>query len=170
MDDDSIDEDNEDTHNFIFQASMQPPRVKKAGTSALLVDSGASVHIMTDKCKFIRFNKDFEPDKQIMQMADGSRETGTVLCKGDASVLLYDVNGEPKEMIMKDALYIPSYKFDILSVQAATRKGVRVNFEPDHADLVTSDGSLFSVEREGNLYFIENVGNTHVNSASTAEE
>ena len=91
MDEDSIDEDNEDTLNFIFKASMQPPRVKKVGSSALLVDSGASVHIMTDKCKYIRFNKDFEPDKQIMQLADGSRKTGTVLRKGDAGVLLYDV-------------------------------------------------------------------------------
>ena len=88
----------------------------------------------------------------------------------DASVLLYYVNGRSKEMIMKDALYIPSYKFDILSVQAATRKGVRVNFEPDHADLVTSDGSVFSVERQGSLYFFKNVGNTLLNSAHTAEE
>ena len=71
---------------------------------------------------------------------------------------------------MKDALYIPSYKFDILSVPAATRKGVRVNFEPDHAELVTSDSSVFSVERQSNLYFIENVGNTHVNSARITEE
>ena len=45
-----------------------------------------------------------------------------------------------------------------------------LSFEPDHAELVTSDGSVFSAERQGNLYFIENVGNTHVNSASTAEE
>lgn len=162
--------DDDNIHNFAFQAPTQPATAKKAGTSALLVDSGASVHIITDKSKFVKFNKDFEPDKQIMQLADGSRQVGTVLGKGDASVMLQDVNGEPKEMILKDALYIPSYKYDILSVPAATSKGVCVNFEPTHSKLVTSDGSVFNVEKQGNLYFINNVGNIHVNSTRTVKE
>ena len=58
----------------------------------------------------------------------------------------------------------------ILSVSAAARKGVCVSFKPDHSELVTPDGSVFNVEEQNNLYFINNVGSTQVNSTRTAEE
>ena len=45
-----------------------------------------------------------------------------------------------------------------------------MSFKPDLGELVTSDGSTFSVEQQGNLCFINNVGNTQVNSTHTAEE
>ncbi|KAK3892176.1 hypothetical protein Pcinc_003967 [Petrolisthes cinctipes] len=163
-------DEGDNLHNFAFQASTQSLRGNKASTSTLLVDSGASVHIVTDKTKFIRFDRDFEPNKQVMQLADGSRQTGDVLGRGDASVMLYDINGKLREMVMKNTLYIPSYKFDIFSVPAATRKGVCVNFEPNHAELFTPDGSVFNVKRQGNLYFINNVESVQVNGAHTAEE
>ncbi|KAK3880550.1 hypothetical protein Pcinc_014947 [Petrolisthes cinctipes] len=163
-------DEGDNLHNFAFQASTQSLRGNKASTSTLLVDSGASVHIVTDKTKFIRFDRDFEPNKQVMQLAGGSRQTGDVLGRGDASVMLYDINGKLREMVMKNTLYIPSYKFDIFSVAAATRKGVCVNFEPNHAELVTPDGSVFNVKRQGNLYFINNVESVQVNGAHTAEE
>lgn len=49
-------EDNDEgdnIHNFAFQAGTQSLRDNKAGTCTLLVDSSASVHIVTDKTKLL---------------------------------------------------------------------------------------------------------------------
>lgn len=71
----------DDINDFAFQASTQPVTDKKASTSALLVDSGTLVHVITDKSKFMRFNEDSEADRQIMQLADVTRQVGTVLAR-----------------------------------------------------------------------------------------
>ena len=128
------------------------------------------MHIITNKIEFIRFNKDIEPGKKVMELADGSRQTENVFGKGDVSEMLHDINKNPKEIDMKDALYISSYKFHKFSVPAATRKGVCVHIEPTHEELVTQDGSECNVERQGNFYFMNNVGNAQVKSTRTAEK
>ena len=40
------------------------------------------MRIITDKIKFVKFNKDFKADKQVMQLADESKQTGTALGRG----------------------------------------------------------------------------------------
>lgn len=54
------------------------------------MDSGASAHIMTDEGALIRFNETFQPKNHVMQLADGTRITGSVLRKGDAQIVLTD--------------------------------------------------------------------------------
>ena len=43
--------------------------------------------------------------------------------------------------LLKNALYVPSYKQDIFSVHAAVSKGATVNFSPDNAKLLSPDGT-----------------------------
>ena len=56
--------------------------------------------------------------------------------------------------LLKNALYVPSYKQDIFSVHAAVSKGATVNFSPDNAKLVTPDGTEFKIKQAGNLYYL----------------
>ena len=78
---------------------------------------------------FIRFNKNFEPEKQVMQLADGSRQTRNVLGKSDASVMLQDINGNQKEMVMEDALYYcssPIFLFFLQPTSFGTTRESRI--------------------------------------------
>ena len=60
---------------------------------------------------------------------------------------------------MKDALYVPTYKQDIFSVQAATKKGATVTFSPGYAMLKAPDGTVFDIEEKGRLYFLNSIKN-----------
>ena len=85
--------------------------------------------------------------------------------KGKAKVLLYDVNGNAHKVSLHNALYVPSYKQDIFSVQAATEKGANVSFTPDFAELKAPDGITFDIQKRGRLYFLNSTvtgkGSTH---------
>ena len=123
----------------------------------LLVDCGATSHIIRDSSKFIEFDSDFNPSNHYIELADGSRTNGVAHGRGIAKVLLYDVNGIPQKVILSNALYVPSYKQDLFSVQAATEKGASVNFSPKYTELRAADGTIFPINKEGKLYFLNNV-------------
>ena len=52
-------------------------------------------------------------------------------------------------MMLENALYVPSYKQDIFSVQAATCKGASVSFTQNSAELRALDGTTFDIEKQG---------------------
>ena len=79
----------------------------------------------------MKFDDKFKPKYHYIELADGSRAYGIVSAKGRAKVLLRDLEGVPHEVFLEDALYIPSYKQNIFSVQAAVNKGGAVNLTPN---------------------------------------
>lgn len=83
----------EEEETFVLRVSEWKPQ----GTQhqGLLVDSGASAHIMTDEGAF-RFDETFRPKNHIMQLADGTRTSGSVQKKGDAQIRLFNP-GYPTE-------------------------------------------------------------------------
>ena len=95
--------------------------------SSLLVDTGATAHILNEKSTFFKFDDKFKPEYHYMELVDGSRVYGIVSAKGRAKVLLHDLEGVRHQVFLEDALYIPSYKRKIFSVQAAVNKGGAVN-------------------------------------------
>ena len=80
---------------------------------SLLVDCGATTHIINGRSKFVKFGKTFDPKNHFIELADGSRTNGVVSGRGNVSVLVNDVNGSPHKIIVEHALYVPSYKQDI---------------------------------------------------------
>ena len=58
--------------------------------------------------------------------------------------------------MLENALYVPSYKQDIFSVQAATCKGASVSFTQNSAELRAPDGTTFDIEKQDRLYFLNN--------------
>jgi hypothetical protein len=79
------------------------------------VDTGATSHIITDRSKFVSFDDDFDTNTHTIELADGSK-TNIVVGKGDAKVKLFDVRGNLHEVMLSNALYVPTYQQNIFSV------------------------------------------------------
>jgi len=153
----SVVSDDSQPHSFAFHVADSDCNGDHIYSQSLLVDCGATSHILCDEEKFVSFDESFNSDAHFIELADGTRTSGSVLGKGDASVLIYDINGKANKVLLKDALCIPSFKQDIFSVQAATENGASINFSPTQAELIAPNGTVFEVTQSGKLYFLNNV-------------
>ena len=96
-------------HNFAFTFTDDKVRSTKGGKRPnLLVDSGATSHIVVNRENFQSFEKEFDAENHFTELADCSK-TSVVLGKGNAKVKVYDVNGNLHDLVLNNALYIPSY-------------------------------------------------------------
>ncbi len=103
---------------------QQPARsIKEKG---LMVDTGATSHIVTDILKFTSFDDTFKPETHCVELADGTPCRGVAQRKGNAEVLLVDSTGQRRRATLRDTLFIPSYPQDIFSVKSATPFGATV--------------------------------------------
>lgn len=90
-----------------------------------------------------------------MELADGTRMSNVALKRGDAEVLLLDVEQKCVRVILKKALFIPSYPQSILSVQAATADGAKVIFQEGQNELISKNGAVFRLEEHERLYYLK---------------
>ena len=148
---------NTDSHNFAFRVSDSHSCYSDVLMENLLVDCGATVHVINDKSKFVKLDGNFNPASHIIELADGSKQQGIVLCKGDAQVKISDNSGNYQNVILKDALCIPSYRQNIFSVIAATENGVSVNFSKGTASMNAPDGTVFDIKKDGRLYYLNSI-------------
>ena len=137
--------------------------------NSLLVDTGATAHILNDKSKFLKFDEDFKPENHYIELADGSRACGVVSAKGRAKIILHDVEGVAHEVFLEGALYIPSYRQNIFtfSVQSAINKGSAINLAPNSAEPSAPDGKKFALKKHGKLYYLNSAISS--SGAHTAE-
>ncbi|XP_034076783.1 uncharacterized protein LOC117549204 [Gymnodraco acuticeps] len=132
-------EDHDHHHTFAFKArkrqvdSDPSDGLKQRG---LMVDTGATSHIVTDMNKFKDFDESFEPRKHVLELADGVRASGIALKRGVAKVWLKDNTGREVEPMLTGALYVPSFPQDIFSVKAATTNGATVVFKEGQNKLI----------------------------------
>ena len=155
-------EDNE--HTFTFKVSDGSDCGKSINNN-LLVDTGATSHIVNDRSKFISFDNAFDPRAHVIELADGSKAK-VVSGIGVAKIKLHDVNGSPHDLILNNALYVPSYKQDIFSVNAAVEEGGSLSLDKRNKRFKSSDGAAFNIEQVGRLYYLNSIS-TSKNSAST---
>ena len=73
----------EEDHTFAFKVQDATP-VSIVRMKGLMVDSGATKHIITDEEKFVQFDPSFQPHSHILELADGERASGIALKKGTA--------------------------------------------------------------------------------------
>ena len=123
----------------------------------ILIDTGATVHIINDKTKFISFDNKFNTSNHTIELADGSRQNGVVLGKGTAKFTFCDTDGKNQNILLQNSLYVPSYRQNILSVQAAIDKGASITFSPGNAVFVTKCGTKFQIQQAGRLYYLNSI-------------
>ena len=141
-----------DMHSFMFSAFDESD--DKSCVNSLLVDCGATSHVINDASKFVSYNKQFDPDKHFIELADGTKSNNVALEKGNVKVKLNTADGRTVAAELQDALYVPSYPQNIFSVQAATEKGAIITFGPNFAEMTTPDGTKFDIEKRGKLYYL----------------
>ena len=148
---DSCCEDGE--HSFAFRASTPDGKIfGRANT--LLVDCGATTHIINDERKFSKFDTSFQPEKHFIELANGEKCNNIALKRGEVNFMIMDTSGKCVKACLKHALFVPTFPHNIFSVQAATERGASVHFKPDSAELVYNDGTKFNIEKHGKLYYL----------------
>ncbi|XP_039881526.1 uncharacterized protein LOC120729745 [Simochromis diagramma] len=123
----------------------------------LMVDTGATSHIVTDITKFRRFDDSFQPKSHYVELADGTKCTGVAEQRGEAEFCLMDSRGQCHKTTLKQALYIPSYPQDIFSVKAATSNGATMIFKQGKDTLRHKDGTRFPIYEYNRLYYLQTV-------------
>lgn len=136
---------------------VQEPPAHITKEKGLMVDTGATSHIITDIARFISFDDTFKPERHCVELADGTLCRGVAQSKGDAEVFLMDSTGQRRRATLKDALFIPSYPQDIFSVKSATANGATVTFKQGQNMLTHKDGTRFNIHMYDKLYYLHTV-------------
>ena len=145
---------------YVFQVSdtdAVKQRAHRANKKGLMVDTGATSHIINDISMFRRFDDTFQPLKHCVELANGEKTNGVAERRGDAEVCLIDSRGQHHYATLKRALYIPSYPQDIFSVKAATASGATVVFKQGEDALICRDGARFNIHEYNRLYYLQTV-------------
>ncbi|XP_028310197.1 uncharacterized protein LOC114467885 [Gouania willdenowi] len=122
----------EEDHTFVFKIGhVNEVQVGRVNEKGLMVDTGATSHIIRNITQFKDFDESFEPHKHVLELADGERTSGIALKKGTARVRLRDNKGRVMDAMLSGALYVPSFPQDIFSVKAATSHGATVVFKEE---------------------------------------
>ena len=91
-------------NEYVFQAS-DTDAVKQIAHSAnkkgLMVDTGATSHIINDISKFRSFDNTFQPLKHCVELANGEKTNGVAERRGDAEVCLIDSRGQHHNATLK---------------------------------------------------------------------
>lgn len=137
----------------------------KGNKKGLMVDCGATSHMINDPNKFKTFDKNFRPEDHMIELADGTKVSGMAKMRGDAEIYLLDSEGQQVKTILRQALYIPSFPQNIFSVKAATAKGAEVRFKDGDDWLIHKNGTKFKLDVHGKLYYLSTVENENVDEA-----
>jgi hypothetical protein len=84
----SVQSNESDDHSFTFKIKVDNVNLCElsgGNPESLLVDCGATAHIVHDKSKFEKFDDKFDPKNHCIELADGTRTTGIVKGKGRAN-------------------------------------------------------------------------------------
>ena len=107
-----------------------------ANYSGLLIDTGATSHIVRDNEKFVSFNGDFNPDEHTIELADGT-QSHAAKQGGRAKMIIKDAHRQLCKAELQNALLVPGYPCDIFSVNAAMQKEGEITFSYTDANVTT---------------------------------
>ena len=145
--------------DFTFRAETEdtckPAQQRQIERKGLIVDTGASSHIINDRSRFKTFDSSFKPERHSMELADGKRTFGLAQGRGDAQVCLIDSEGRRCTVTLKNALYIPSFPQELFSVKCATANGAKLLFEEGNDVLVVPNGTRFNIQVCNKMYYLQ---------------
>ena len=89
----------------------------------------------------------------VIELADGSK-ANVVTGKGAAKVRLYYINGISREVILNNALYVPSYEQDRFSVHAAFEEGGSIKLGNRDKQFRGAEGAVLLCKQVAYYYLI----------------
>lgn len=144
----------EKDHTFAFKVDqVDEVLVNGVKEKGLMVDTGATSHIIRDIAQFRDFDRSFEPHEHVLELADGERTSGIALKKGVGKVRLRDNTGRVVETTLIGTLYVPSFPQDIFSAKAATSQGATVIFKEGQNRLTHKNSVTFDIQGCDRLFY-----------------
>ena len=144
----------EESTDFTCKIGTQSVNTVLAEEPNLMVDCGATAHIINNKNSFISFDPSFKANHHYLELADGTK-SNAAQGRGDATYLLQDAHGVKHQMTLKNALYVPTYP-NIFSVKSAVDAGCAVTFQKNNAYLTDPHGNQYPFHQQNRLYFLCN--------------
>ena len=104
-------------------------------------------------------------------MADGSRCKNLIENKGTAEINITDINGKICKLILKNALLVPSFRKNIISLHNAVKDGFQFDLNNQGSEFMRNpQGQIFKINTSGHLYFINNLEVFHTVVSRTLDE
>ena len=138
-------EPEEDNHTFSFKVSE----------NELYLDT-TSLGENTDT-NFLEIDSCFKPEEHYIKLDDGSKANNIAKKRGTILISLLSSEGKSYKIKLENVLYVPSFPQCIFPVQAATPKGAKVNFDGDHAVLLSSDGIAILSQSNTTVVYITSI-------------
>lgn len=137
---------------MLHASSERPSANVKKG---IMVDAGATSHIVNDITKFKSFDSSFQPNAHSIEVADGTKYSGMAQHRGTVLMTRLDPEGCQHRAQLKDTLYMPSYPHDIFSVARGTNSGV--TFKKGDSHMITKSKHRFDFHESDNLFYLPTV-------------
>ena len=134
----------------------------------LLVDCGATCHVINSKHSFLTFDQSFDPKGHFIELADGRRSNDLAKARGTAQYTITDIKGNEHNIILENALFVPEFPVSLFSVKSATDHGAKITFTKGGASLISGNVTV-EFMRQGKLYFMPTV-NASVYTTRTLEQ
>ena len=123
-----------------------------------LLDTGASIHVVCDRKFFTKLDTNMNFETSFLEMADGNKSSDIIKGRGTAKIPITDVLGHRYYIILTEALYVPNFKKNIVSVKRAIKKGYRFYLNDlDRETMISPRGNIFKISSKStDLYYINN--------------
>ena len=108
------------------------------GSLQYILDSGATVHCFNDLTLF----HSIDPTAQLPNLRVANGGFSKVVAVGTVRISLLDSKGKPKLLELKNALYVPDMKFNLISVKRMYRDSRITTTFSDTATLHFKDGTV----------------------------
>ena len=123
----------------------------------ILVDTGASIHIIHNSSLFSKLYKSPTSKLSYLEMADGTKCSNLIAGRGTALIPVIDSSGTKCKIKLTNCLYVPSFRKNIVSVNLAIQSGFRFHFNDiGQETMQCPQGNIFKISTKGSLYFLNN--------------
>ena len=138
------------SYSECFLSPLQERNDNPEVSSHLIVDTGCSDHIVNQKDVFTNLHTVDEKS-----VRDPKGNFTAVEGIGDVPITVELKDGKTTELILRNVLYVPNYKVNLLSVNKAVNFDHRFIFNDSRARMVLSDGRDIHLTKNSGLFFLK---------------
>ena len=124
-----------------------------------IVDSGATTHMCNNGDEFVEFRYLKPEESRKVRVGDGY--TLDAVGKGKVKVCVKSTGGRTVRCELRDVLYVPDLRFNLLSVSKVVKGGKSVKFSETGCEIIKGSRVVASGRKRGSLYHLNvvNKGN-----------
>ena len=115
----------------------------------LVIDSGSTDHVIVQKNWF----RNLKELNTVVTNPDGGNTK--VLGIGEVVVLAKDIQGKALPLVLKNALFVPGYRTNLLSVSSGIDNGHKIVHQKGKSLLCLKSKDTIPIERKGKLFFLQ---------------